>query len=180
LLFLQQQRIEQQKFLANQRALRLPPSSGMSSARQFEELVCWQRIHELKTEVGQATAYGSAGVDAVFRDQIVNAADRAERHIEEGFRRCAPLVFANFLDFSRTAACEIRSLLRTGVARGLFSADQFDRLDKLAAQGLRAVVHFQRFLRSPAAKRNVTGRYQRPYTAPVSNAHNGPDSSAGT
>ena len=141
----------------------------MSSGRQFEQLVSWQRMHELKIEVQKALEGGSTSHDSELRDAICDAADSAERNIEEGFGRCAPLVFANFLDFSRTSACETRSLLRQAFARGLFSAAEFDRLDKLAVQGLRAVVHFQRFLRSPAAKRNVTGRYQRPYTAPVPN-----------
>src|SRR4030095_11282678 len=86
-------------------------SRDMSSARQFEELICWQRIHELKTEVGKVTEHGRDRNDAVFSDPIVNAADRAERHIEEGFGRYKPRVFAAFLEFSRTAACETRSLL---------------------------------------------------------------------
>jgi len=144
----------------------------MSSARQFEELICWQRIHELKTEVGKVTEHGRAGNDAAFRDQIVNAADRAERHIEEGFGRYKPRVFAAFLEFSRTAACETRSLLRQGFARGYFSAEDCDRLDRLAARGLQAVVSFQRYLRSPAAKSNGTWRYQRPYTARVARTAN--------
>lgn len=147
----------------------------MSSARRFEELVSWQRMHELKIEVQKVIEGDSIYGESNFRDAIYDAVDSAERNIEEGFGRCAPLVFANFLDFSRTSACETRSLLRKGLAGGLFSAAQFDRLDKLAVQGLRAVVHFQRFLRSPAAKRNVTGRYQRPYTASVPVARNDPN-----
>src|SRR5262245_42041872 len=137
----------------------------MSSAPQFEELVCWQRIHELKTEVAKATKHCRADIDAVFRDEIVNAADRAERHIEEGFHRYRPRVFAAFLEFSRTAACETQSLLRKGFARGYFSAEHFDELDKLAGRGLQAIVSFQRYLRSPAAKPHGTWRYQRPYPA---------------
>src|SRR5262245_42695844 len=155
----------------------MPLPRDMGSARHCEELVSWQRMHELKIEVQKATEDGSIDRDLDFRQAIRDASDSAERNIEEGFRRCAPLVFANFLDFSRTSACATRSLLRKGLARGLFSADQFDRLDKLAVQGLRAVVNFQRFLRSPAAKRNVTGRYQRPYTARIPSPPREPDRS---
>src|SRR5262249_38051750 len=103
------------------------------------------------------------------RDEIHEAAGSAERNIAEGFGRHNPLVFANFLDFSSAAARRTRSLLRTGLACGYFSSEQFDRLDGLAVHALRAVVNFQRFLRSPAAKRITTGRYQRPYTARFSN-----------
>src|SRR5262247_1609662 len=138
----------------------------MSGARGFEELVSWQRMHELNIEVWQATDHGPAGRDFDFRDQIRDAADSAERNIAEGFGRYRPLVFANFLDFSRASACETRSLLRKGLACEYLTAEQFDRLDKLAVRGLQAVASFQRYLRSPTARRDAMRRYQRPYTAP--------------
>ena len=138
-------------------------------------------MHELNIEVWTATKYGGAGRDFDFRNQIRDAADSAERNIAEGFGRYKPLVFANFLDFSRASACETRSLLRKGLICGYFSAQHFERLDKLAVRGLQAVANFQRYLRSPAAKRNAARRYQRPYTAPrqkpsnVSNIPNVPN-----
>jgi len=129
-------------------------SDGMSGARDFEELVSWQRMHELNIEVWNATEHGRASRDFKFRDQLRDAADSAERNNAEGFGRYKPLVFANFLDFSRASACETRSLLRKGLACEYFSPEHFDRLDKLAVRGLQAVASFQRYLRSPAAKRN--------------------------
>jgi four helix bundle protein len=144
----------------------MPHSPGMSGARDFEELVSWQRMHELNIEVWKATDEGGAGGDSDFRDQIRRAADSAERNIVEGFGYFKPIVFAYFLDFSRVSAFATRSLIRQGLACGYFDAEQFDRLDKLAVCALQAVTRFQRFLRSPDAKRNVGRRYQRPYTAP--------------
>jgi four helix bundle protein len=138
----------------------------MSGAGDFEELVCWQRIHELNIDVSKATQDGAAGSDVKFCDQIRGAASAAERHIVDGFGHVNPLVFAYFLDFSRTAAFLTRSLLRKGIACGYFSAEHFERLDTLAVHGLQAVTSFQRYLRSPAAKRQAGRRYQRPYTAP--------------
>jgi four helix bundle protein len=144
----------------------------MSAGCQYKELVSWQRMHELNIEVHKATedAFGLGERD--LRRKIRDAADSAERHIAQGFERHQPLVFANFLDFSRTAARDTRLLLRTGLTCGYFTAEQFDRLDQLAVDALRAVVKFQRFLRSPAAKRTTTGRYQRPYTARMPNPAN--------
>ena len=138
----------------------------MSGAPDFEELVCWQRMHELNIRVGKATQDGAVGGDVEFCEQIRGAADAAERHIVDGFGHVKPLVFAYFLDFSRTSASLTRSLLRKGLACGYFSAEHFDRLDMLAVRGLQAVTSFQRYLRSPAAKRQGGQRYQRPYTAP--------------
>ena len=148
----------------------------MDNAHGFEELVVWQRINELKNQIDEATADGVAGSDAAFCQDIRNAAHAAERHMVEGFSRFNPLVFANFLEFSRTATCEVRSLLQKGVICGYFGAEQLRRIDHLAVRGLQAIVSFRRYLRSPAAKRNVTRRYPRPYTAPRKNdasvAHN--------
>jgi four helix bundle protein len=141
-------------------------SVGMSGVRGFEELVSWQRMHELNIEVWKATEHGRAGRDSGFRDQIRDAADSTERNIAEGFGRFNPLVFANFLDFSRASGCEARSLLRKGLACGYFTAQDFEALDQLAVRGLQAVARFQRYLRSPAAKQNAARRYRRPYTAP--------------
>ena len=121
-------------------------------------------MHELNVEVWNATQHGRAGRDFDFRDQIRDAADAAERHIAEGFGRYKPLVFANFLEFSRTAACKTRSLLREGLDRGYLSAEQFNHLDQLAIAALRVTVNFQRYLRSPAAKRQAPLRYPRPYS----------------
>ena len=129
-------------------------------------------MHELKIEVRRATEDRWAGGDLDVRGEIRDAVDSAERNIEEGFGRYNPLAFANFLDFSRVFACQTRSLLRKGLACGYFSAEQFNRLDALAVHALRAVVKFQRFLRSPAAKAITSGRYQRPYTARVSTPAN--------
>ena len=141
-------------------------AGGMSGARDFEELVAWQRMHELNVEVWKATESGRVGRDFDFRNEIRDAADSAERNIAEGFGRYRPLVFANFLDYARASACETRSLLRKGVACGYFTVEGFDGLETLAVRGLQALAKFQRYLRSPAAQRNAGRRYQRPYTAP--------------
>ena len=133
----------------------------MAVAQKFEELLSWQRMHELNVEIWKATEHGRANRDFDFRNQIRDAADSAERNVAEGFGRYNPSVFANFLDFSRGSACETKSLLRKGLACGYFSADDFGRLDRLATRGLQAVASFQRYLRSPQAKRNAARRYSR-------------------
>jgi four helix bundle protein len=175
LQFLESERREPGHFRTNRRGTGHAFTIGMSGARDFEELVSWQRMHELNIEIWKATEHGRAERDFDFRDEIRDAADSAERNIAEGFGRYRPLVFANFLDYARASACETRSLLRKGVACGYFSAEQFEGLDKLAVRGLQAVAKFQRYLRSPAAQRNAGRRYQRPYTAPRVKPPNDPN-----
>jgi len=139
-------------------------NDGMSSARGVEELVSWQQIHELRLEIDSATKNGSHGDQFAFGGQIREAATSAERYIVDGFGRYNPVVFANFLEFSRTAAWKTRSLLRNGLDHGYLSAEQFNHLDQLANRALRATVRFQRYLRSPAAKGHSPLRYPRPYS----------------
>ena len=134
----------------------------MSVAERFENLLAWQRMHELSVEVWRATEHGPVARDWKFRDQIRDAADSAERNVAEGFGRYEPLVFAQFLDFSRASAEETKSLLKKGIEVGYLSSNDFERLDSLATRGLQAVAKFQRYLRSPQAKRNAARqRYSR-------------------
>jgi hypothetical protein len=49
--------------------------------------------------------------------------------------------------------------LKKGLDVGYWTEEEFQRLDKLANRGLPAVARFQRYLRSPAAKRNAARRY---------------------
>src|SRR5882672_890083 len=120
----------------------------MAVARRFEDLLSWQRMHELDVEVWKATKDGPVSRDFDFRNQIRDAADSTARNVAEGFGRYNPAVFANFLDFSRGSACETRSLLKKGLACGYFSPGDFERIDRLAIRGLQAVARFQRYLRS--------------------------------
>jgi four helix bundle protein len=133
----------------------------MAVATKFEELLSWQRMHELNVEVIKATENGPANRDFRFRDQIRDAADSAERNVAEGFARYNPSVFATFLDYSRASAAETRSMLRKGLTCGYFSAGDFECLDRLATRGSQAVAKFQRYLRSPAAKHNAARRYSK-------------------
>ena len=134
----------------------------MSVADRFEDLLAWQRMHELNVEVWNATETGAVSRDWKYRDQIRDAADSAERNVAEGFGRYEPPVFAQFLDFSRASAEETKSLLRKGRDVGYFTITDFDRLDRLATRGLQAVAKLQRYLRSPQARRNAARqRYSR-------------------
>jgi four helix bundle protein len=136
-------------------------SSGMAGVDRFEDLLSWQRMHELNIEVWKATETGRTSRDFDFAHEIRDAADSAERNIAEGFGRFTPPQFANFLDVSRASASETRTLLRKGLEVGYWKQADFERLDSLAIRGLQAVAKFQRYLRSPEAKRNAAQRYRR-------------------
>jgi four helix bundle protein len=133
----------------------------MQVATKFEELLVWQLMHELHIEVWKATANPPAARDFRFRDQIRDASESTVRNVAEGFGRFNPGQFAAFLDISRASALETKALLRKGLDVSYWSEEEFTRLDTLADRGLQALAKFQRYLRSPRAKRNAERRYGR-------------------
>ena len=133
----------------------------MPAATKFEELLVWQLMHELHIEVWKATESPPAARDFRFRDQIRDASESTVRNVAEGFGRFNPGQFAAFLDISRASALETKALLKKGLDVGYWSENEFKRLDTLADRGLQALAKFQRYLRSPRAKRNAEGRYGR-------------------
>ena len=133
----------------------------MAGANRFEQLLVWQRMHELNIEAWKASTQGPAKRDFRFANQLRDAADSAERNIAEGFGRFNPIEFARFLDIARASALETQTLLRKGLSVGYWSEDEFGRLNTLATRGLQAVAKFQRYLRSPRARHNAARRYTR-------------------
>jgi four helix bundle protein len=134
----------------------------MAGATRFTDLTAWQRMHELNIEIWKATTQGAAGRDFRFANEIRDAADSAERSVAEGFGRFNPAEFARFLDISRASALETQTLLKKGLAIGYWNDEEFRRLHALATRGVQAVAKFQRYLRSPHAKRNAARRYANP------------------
>lgn len=90
----------------------------------------------------------------VLRD-LRDAANSIERNVPEGFGRFAPGEFARFLDFSRASAEETRNQLLKGFKAGYFTREEFEDADALAGRALDALAAFQRYLRSPRARRNA-------------------------
>jgi four helix bundle protein len=132
----------------------------MAGARRFEDLLAWQRMHELNIEIWKATDRPPASCNFKFCDQIQDASDSAERNVAEGFGRYSPGQFAHFLDVARASALETKTLLIKGLDVGYWKQEEFDRLDQLANRGIQAVAKLQRYLRSPKAKRNAKRRYR--------------------
>ena len=151
----------------------------MAGATRFEDLVAWQRMNELSVEIWKATERPPSGSDYKFRDQIRDASDSAARNVAEGFGRFHPGEFARFLDIARASALETKSLLKKGLDVRYWPPEEFERLDRLADRGLQSVAKFQRYLRSPQAKRNATANRYRQRTSNAKNDPNGPNDSNG-
>ena len=127
----------------------------MESTERFEDLLTWQLLFKLSREVRKFTDDPPASRDFKHRDQIRDSSASAHRNVAEGFGRYNPGEFVRFLDVSRGSAEETRALLKTAHAAHFLSDEKFAALDSLAIRGLQALAKLQRYLRSPAAKRNA-------------------------
>lgn len=128
---------------------------GVESAERFEDLLTWRLMFRLSREVRKFTKKPPASRDFKHRDQIRDSSASAHRNVAEGFGRYNPGEFVRFLDVSRGSAEETRALLKTAHAAHFLSDEKFAALDSLAIRGLQALAKLQRYLRSPAAKRNA-------------------------
>jgi len=127
----------------------------VAGVRRFEELLAWQRGHELHIEIWTACDRPPANRDFTFTNQIRDASESVSRNIAEGFGRYSPAQFLTFLDVSRASALETKSLLKKGLAVAYWNEQEFKRLDALATRAIQAIAKLQRYLRSPKAKRNA-------------------------
>jgi four helix bundle protein len=127
----------------------------MPVAERFEELLTWRLMYELSLGVWMFTREPHVAGHFKYCNQIRDASDSAHRNVAEGFGRYNPTEFARFLDVVRGSAEETRALLQTARDQQFISDERFAELDRLAVRGLQATARFQRYLRSPAAKRNA-------------------------
>jgi four helix bundle protein len=123
--------------------------------RRYEDFKAWQLSRELNVKIFQMTSAPPASLDFRFRDNLRDAADSAQRNFPEGFGRFAPGDFAHFLDHSRASLLEVRNELSVGLDRTYFSEVDVIEATSLADRALKALSGLQRYLRSPAAKRNA-------------------------
>jgi hypothetical protein len=68
-----------------------------TTAKDFSELIAWQRADDLEQFVAALVQRPSLARDLDFCSQAADAAASAPRNIAEGFGRFAPAQFANFL-----------------------------------------------------------------------------------
>jgi four helix bundle protein len=127
----------------------------MPGVRRFEDLLAWQRAHELHIAVWKATEQPPASRDFRFRNQIRDASESVPRNVAEGFGRFSPGQFAAFLSVSRASALETKSLLRKGLDVGYWNEDEFLRLDQFANRAIQSIAKLQRYLRSAQATHNA-------------------------
>jgi len=90
-------------------------------ARRFEDLVAYQFSVELKEQIQKLlSACPEARSDRKYCKQLQNAASGVDGCIAEGFGRCRPTEFANFLVYAIASLDEVKARLKDGMVRQYF------------------------------------------------------------
>lgn len=120
----------------------------MTAAKRYQDLVCWQLADELEQLVFALTATGPVFSDFKFRDQIRDSSASATRNMAEGFGRYLPADHAKFLTIARASLMETHNSAGTGFKRGYFTAENTDKMQRLAARSGKAATRLILYLRS--------------------------------
>ena len=120
----------------------------MAVARCIEELVAWQLSVKLRDEILAIVKTGEAARNLSFRDQIERSTRSAPSNLAEGFAAFRPKEFAYFARIARRSLAETRNHLAEGRTRKFFSAEQEERLRRLALRAQKATTRLIRYLDS--------------------------------
>ena len=99
----------------------------MRSAKveKFEDLVAWQKAHQLALLVYRLTSHEPFSPDFGLRDQIQRAAISVMSNIAEGFDRYNRPEFRHLLSIARGSVAEVRSQLHLAHSLRYVSEQEF-------------------------------------------------------
>jgi len=120
----------------------------MATAKRYQDLVCWQLADEREQLVFALTATGPVAKDFKFCDQIRDSSSSATRNMAEGFGRYWPADFARFLTMARASLMETHNSAGSGFKKGYFTAEDTDKMQRLAARSGKAARRLIQYLRS--------------------------------
>src|SRR5258706_6202952 len=135
---------------------------GMKAAKRYQDLVCWQLADELEQLVLELTATGPVSRDFKFRDQIRDSSSSATRNMAEGFGRYWPADFAKFLTIARASLMETHNSAGSGFKKGYFTAENADKMQRLAARSGNAATRLIEYFRSCRPQSRRGARTPRP------------------
>lgn len=120
----------------------------MAAARSHEELIAWQRAHDLKIGVYALLERLSPSRDPEYCDQLRRSARSAPRLIAEGFGRYLPADFSKYLRYANGELKETCDALRDGVDSGYFTEDDILPLQRLSKRASKATTNLIAYLGS--------------------------------
>lgn len=95
---------------------------------KFEDLIVWQKAHELAVRLYRTTNREPFCRDFGLRDQIQRAAVSVMSNVAEGFERYSRSEFKQFLSVARGSVAEVRSQLHLARSLEYVSGEDFDTI----------------------------------------------------
>ena len=119
----------------------------MSTIKQFEELLMWQKARELTRLIylnfnPETFKRLNMPVDYGFRDQIQRASVSVMSNIAEGFERGTKQEFLNYLFIAKGSAGEVRTQLYIALDIGYLNSKTFKLLNSLVLDCSRLISRF--------------------------------------
>lgn len=127
----------------------------MNSAKDFTELIAWQRADDLERFVQEIIQRPLLARDSAYCSQASDAAASAPRNIAEGFGRFAPIQFANFLRIAIGSEVETKNHILKAWQRGAITDEEHWAGMLLCKRAIGAAIGLRRYQLSPQAKANV-------------------------
>ena len=127
----------------------------MATAKDFTELIAWQRADDLERFVQEIIKRPVLARDASYCEQAADAAASAPRNIAEGFGRFAPTQFANFLRIAIGSELETQNHILKAWQRGAISDEEHWVGVVLCKRAVSAAVGLRRYLVTQQASANA-------------------------
>ena len=118
----------------------------MPTAKDFTELIAWQRADDLERFVQEVLKRPALARDLDYCEQAASAAASAPRNIAEGFGRFAPVQFANFLRIAIGSELETRNQILKAWQRGAITDEEHCAGVLLCKRAISAAVGLRRYL----------------------------------
>lgn len=127
----------------------------MTPAKDFTELIAWQRADDLERFVQEVIKRPTLARDSDYCRQAADAAASAPRNIAEGFGRFAPVQFANFLRIAIGSEQETKNQILKAWQRGAITDEEHWAGMILCKRAIGASVGLRRYLLTQQAKTNA-------------------------
>jgi four helix bundle protein len=125
------------------------------TAKDFTELIAWQRADALERFALEMIKRPVLAQDTTFCEQTSDAAASAPRNIAEGHGRFAPAQFANFLRIAIASEHETRNQIIKAWQRGAITDSEKQEGLLLGKRALTAAVRLRAYLQTEEARANA-------------------------
>jgi len=102
-----------------------------AKVEKFEDLIVWQKAHDLAVSIYRLTGREPFCRDYGLRDQIQRAAVSVMSNIAEGFERYSRPEFRQFLSVARGSVAEVRSQLHLARSLKYVTGEDFETISFL-------------------------------------------------